>query len=145
MELRKPKLSEVEQLFQIELENYGADESTEIETFHALVEFPEDYPGYQLMALVDQNILGFYCTIEEDEYVELVDIAVKKDHQSRGLGSKLLEQCISAQGSMTMGLTVREDNRSAIALYKKFGFEQVEVVEGYYDDCHGLRLERTVL
>ncbi|EPZ49653.1 FR47-like protein [Bacteriovorax sp. BAL6_X] len=145
MELRKPKLSEVEQLFQIELENYGADESTEMETFQALVEFPEDYPGYQLITLVDEDVLGFYCTIEEDDYVELVDIAVKKDYQGRGLGLKLLEHCVSAQGMMTIGLTVREDNRSAIALYKKLGFHQVEVVEDYYDDCNGLRFERSIL
>ncbi|MFG1486544.1 N-acetyltransferase [Halobacteriovorax sp. RZ-1] len=145
MNIRTPSLSDVDKLFQIEIENYGEQEATEKETFQALVEFPEDYIGYELKVLVDTEVIGFYCTVEEDGNIELVDIAVSKDFQGRGHGSTLLEECLKNHAQMPLSLTVREDNYSAIALYKKFGFKQTEIEKDYYDDCNGLRFEKTDL
>jgi ribosomal protein S18 acetylase RimI-like enzyme len=40
------------------------------------------------------------------------------------------------RGVVRLGLMVRSTNRKALAFYKKFGFQKVRIVRGYYEDRH---------
>lgn len=67
----------------------------------------------------------------------ITNIAVAKNFRCRGLGSALMDDCISLaeQQSLTlMTLEVRESNTGAIALYEKKGFEEVGRRKNYYDN-----------
>ena len=144
MRIITPAIVDADRLFEIELENYGSEESTEKDTFKEIIEFPEDFKGYSLKALMCDSVCGFYCTVEKVEKVELVDIAVLKSEQGKGLGSFLLAHCLSENQRKVISLIVREDNISAINLYEKFGFEKVKVINDYYDDCLGIEYSKKI-
>jgi ribosomal protein S18 acetylase RimI-like enzyme len=52
-------------------------------------------------------------------------ICVVPEYQSKGIGKQLTNHILQ-RFSETVYLTVDNDNLSAISLYKKFGFEQIE-------------------
>lgn len=143
MLIRKAQEADVKFLYEIELENYGEEEATELETFKEIVSYPDEYKDYCLMVLTNQNdVLGFYCTIEEDTHVELVDIAVKKSQQGNGFGKLLMSELLNNNKDKPVKLTVRADNTSALKLYESFSFTLEELKAGYYEDCDGHRMVR---
>jgi len=80
------------------------------------------------------------------EVARLYSLAVDPVDTGRGVGSTLLtaaEKAACRRGSKTIRLEVREDNRPAINLYRKFDYRIVGRRLRYYDD-HGnaLRLEK---
>lgn len=50
-------------------------------------------------------------------------ISVKKEYQRQGLGFKLLKEIIDNHSDKGLRLGVHPENKKAISLYKKFGFE----------------------
>lgn len=76
----------------------------------------------------------------------LYTIAVDPKFQGRGLGRKLLDRCLREarnHGCDRFSLEVRADNKPAIALYKKSGYEIVGRVVKYYEDgCDALQMEK---
>jgi ribosomal protein S18 acetylase RimI-like enzyme len=139
MVIRDARLCDISALYEIEFENYGLEESTEKETFKAIVEHPHAYPETHLKVLFDQTVIGFYCVIEESGCFDIVDIAVALKHQRQGHGSRLIEDCIVFCANKRCSLIVRSDNIAAISLYTKHGFKQSENFKNYYDDCDGLK------
>ena len=58
-------------------------------------------------------------------------MAIVKEHRRKGLGARLVRQCLDhakAQGAHKVVLEVWPHNSGAISLYERFGFEQ----EGYF-------------
>lgn len=76
----------------------------------------------------------------------LYTIAVDPALQGRGLGKRLLEVCLKEarrRGCDRFSLEVRADNKRAIALYKKAGYDITgRVVKYYEDDCDALQMEK---
>lgn len=85
------------------------------------------------------KIVGFAgLKIVLDE-ADIMNIVVKKDSRNKGIGSLLLEHLISfakSKNIKTITLEVNEKNTSAIALYKKFGFEKIYIREHYYNNSY---------
>lgn len=90
---------------------------------------------YQLMLVceVDGVITG-NCQIDFNGKVKLhhraeIGIALLQDYWGQGIGSKMFETMIKAAkdfgGVTRLNLDVVEGNERALALYKKFGFEEV--------------------
>jgi ribosomal-protein-alanine N-acetyltransferase len=74
----------------------------------------------------------------------LYSIVVAREAQGRGLGAKLLRRCESdaaEQNCDRISLEVRSDNKSAITLYIRHGYEIVGSLPGYYaDGSNGLKM-----
>ena len=90
-----------------------------------------------LTALIDGQVVG-YCVawLVVDEFY-IGNIAVHREHRRKGIGQMLLRTLLHqglAQGCRLATLEVRQTNRAAIELYKKFGFSAVAVRKGYYRD-----------
>ncbi len=67
----------------------------------------------------------------------LYSIAVDPAFEGYGFGRALLKTCekdARARGCVTLHLEVRIDNKRAIALYEKNGFERFDEIEDYYED-----------
>lgn len=67
----------------------------------------------------------------------LYSLAVDPRTRGRGVGRLLLDAVLTAargRGAVEVGLEVRTDNAAAIALYRRMGFAETGVVEGYYAD-----------
>ena len=77
---------------------------------------------------------GAYLTGDE---LNIANIAVFPLWRKRGIASALLEELIRlAAGRHLYGITleVRQSNEAALALYRKYGFEQSGRRKNYYDN-----------
>lgn len=97
--------------------------------------------GYEcwLMFLGDQQVGHGVLSAAGDE-CHLLNLTVKPESQSNGLGGKLLEHLLQrgrARGAETVFLEVRESNRAAIHLYERTGFNEIGRRRGYYPAVGG--------
>lgn len=70
----------------------------------------------------------------------LLNLTVKPESQCNGLGGKLLQQLMErgkARAAEVAFLEVRESNLPAIALYERFGFNEIGRRRGYYPAVGG--------
>lgn len=76
----------------------------------------------------------------------LYSLAVDPDARGSGLGRRLLADALQSAreaGCETLRLEVREDNRSALQLYRAEGFREIGRRADYYaDGAPALRMER---
>lgn len=111
--------------------------------------------SYVLVALCDDKVVG-HLAIEVGgrpriAHVGSIGISVHEDFQSKGIGTALMKAALDLAdnwlGLVRLQLTVYADNKAAIGMYKKLGFE----VEGthlaaslrngkYADECAMARL-----
>ena len=63
-------------------------------------------------------------------------LSVRKAYWNHGVGTALLERILdfakNVAGSEIVSLEVRSDNRAAIRLYERFGFEKTGTFKGYF-------------
>lgn len=74
--------------------------------------------------------------------VWILSLATKNKFRNAGIGFHLRENLIerfTSSGIKSIRLTVHPDNRSALNLYQKIGFIQLETIDNYYGD-HSPRL-----
>lgn len=82
--------------------------------------------------------------------VQIFRIAVDPMWRRRGIGTRLVAECLDAaqaEGLSTAVLEARPSNTEAIELYRKFGFHAAGTRRGYYADRHedALILKRTLI
>lgn len=81
------------------------------------------------------------------ERAELDDIAVRREDQKLGIGSKLMEEFLKdcrKHEVQELSLEVYENNQSAIAFYQKFGFEEVAKRPHYYKEGDAILMVKKV-
>ena len=85
------------------------------------------------------GIVGFMGVWYMVDQLHLVTIAVAPEWQGRGVGQRLLLDCvdmgIEAELSMVV-LEVRVTNARARAIYERFGFVRKGTLKAYYEDNH---------
>ena len=80
-------------------------------------------------------------------YWRVYSLAVDAEHRGQGLARAMLEHVITeAKKAECHGLSleVKSDNLAAIQLYRRYHFETIDVLPGYYDDgTDGLKMRVT--
>jgi ribosomal protein S18 acetylase RimI-like enzyme len=101
-----------------------------------LYNIAQGYP--QLVVLSAGEVVGWCDVLPKSgpvhAHVGVLGVALLPEFRGQGLGGRLLRQTLDAArtfGLHRVELTVRQDNRSAIALYRKIGFE----IEGLMRDA----------
>ena len=92
-------------------------------------------PSIERWKAVEGNkMIGFVAADirRRQQLAWVATIAVHPDYRGRGIGARLMETVESRVGMPRMRLSVRANNRSAIGLYQKRGYEQVDVWPRYY-------------
>lgn len=90
-----------------------------------------------ICAKLGDKIVGFAGIKIVLDVADIMNIAVKSDYRRQGIATLLLKHIINnciKNGIQTINLEVNEENFSAIALYKTFGFEECGRRENYYDN-----------
>jgi [ribosomal protein S18]-alanine N-acetyltransferase len=90
-----------------------------------------------LVVSTDANIAGYALAFHTRTRAEIHSIAVTPAARGRGVGMALLKRSLALlrrRGFGTVSLDVRLENKAAIALYRKLGFQRVRRVNGYYED-----------
>jgi ribosomal protein S18 acetylase RimI-like enzyme len=106
-------------------------------------------PAARLRVMIDEArvVASSLCLFRRgSRRARLYSIVVDPALRGQGLGAALLadaEAGARARGCDRLRLEVRADNRAAIALYGKAGFEPFDRVPGYYQDgAEALRMEK---
>lgn len=85
--------------------------------------------NWYVLAYSGEALVGFLAMQETLYELEVVQIAVRKEWQGRGIARQLLE--ILPQEKEVF-LEVREGNTPARTLYQKQGFKEIGCRKGYY-------------
>ena len=99
-----------------------------------------DHSQYQLFGVYEtETLIGFslFQAIPGDSQVHLLKITVDQTFHRKGLGAGLLAFALSSfktMGIKSCFLEVAIDNRPAISLYHRFGFENLVQKKRYYSD-----------
>lgn len=95
-----------------------------------------DKGGKIFYAVLNGSIVGTVALLNEGNGVfELGKMAVTEKHQDAGIGKKLLDhalRCAKKSGMKKVILYSHTSLKSAIHLYKKFGFVEVPLDTGRY-------------
>jgi [ribosomal protein S18]-alanine N-acetyltransferase len=121
----------IDQALPIEVDLFGPERWT------AGMFWSELAAGHHYLAALDGEELIGYAGLAvvppDDAWVQ--NIAVRRDHQRRGVGRALLEALLAEadrRGVRRILLEVAVDNGPAQKLYATYGFDQVGVRRGYY-------------
>ena len=95
--------------------------------------------AYYLAACIDGRIVGYGGIWVIMDEVHMTTLGVAKPHRGHKIGEQvlvaLLEEAIR-RNARRATLEVRESNRIAQNLYRKYGFQPVAIRRGYYTDNH---------
>ena len=118
------------------------------------------YPKEQLYSVIKDNLS--YCIKITGEIIgvclvqrkkkknegDIFLIAVKEKYRNKGLGYKILNYCIQnakREGIKKFSLHVSANNEIAIKLYKKLGFEIIQIIDNYYHSKKFPEINKTYL
>lgn len=89
------------------------------------------------VALDGDRVAGYMIAWFIEDEIHLINIAVAREDQRKGVGSDLLLHLIELaldEGRKLITLEVRAGNIAAVALYRSFSFEYAGMRERYYSD-----------
>ncbi len=106
-----------------------------------------DKGGFIFYAKHNNAIIGTVSLIKMDNSTfELSKMAVTDGVQGLGIGTKMLNHCITFAQEKKWDKLILYSNRklvSAIHLYEKFGFVEIPLEEGIYERAD-IKMERTI-
>lgn len=122
-------------LMPLERELFGAERWTEGMFWSELAQYETRHYLVALESDAGPRPVGYggLAAYGEEAYVQT--LAVRGDHQHRGIGRALLQALLAEaerRGARAVGLEVRADNAGAQRLYAGHGFEPVGRRRGYY-------------
>jgi len=88
-----------------------------------------------VVACVRDQVIAFGMMYFGDDHAHLNLLAVKRSHQRRGLGRRLvawLEDSCRVAGVSAIHLEVRANNAGARRFYRALGFQEVALLPRYY-------------
>jgi ribosomal-protein-alanine N-acetyltransferase len=84
---------------------------------------------------LNDEVIGYFVASAVAGEVTLMNIAISPDYQGKGAGQVLLQFLLDysrENDQQEIWLEVRASNQSAIHLYQKLGFSEVDIRKGYY-------------
>lgn len=98
-----------------------------------------------IVAKLGKEIIGFAgIKIFLDE-ADIMNLVTKKSFRNKGIGCLLLKNLITISKNSnvkSINLEVKEDNLSAIHLYKKFGFQILGTRKNYYKNKNAIIMKK---
>ena len=93
--------------------------------------------AHMLVAVEADTVYGYVDFWHVDNEMHIINIAVEPKRRGQGIGALLMDSVMGYAQEHAVDhiyLDVRESNYRAIALYRRYGFEQVDIRKGYYQD-----------
>jgi ribosomal-protein-alanine N-acetyltransferase len=95
-----------------------------------------------------REVSGFVLSRRAADTAEILTIAVAPAARRKGIGSALLMShlpTLAAEGAKSLFLEVEADNKAALALYRRFDFQEVGERKTYYRTADGNRASALIL
>jgi ribosomal protein S18 acetylase RimI-like enzyme len=119
------------------LEKYFKVENGDVVSLSNPQKYIIDIGGHIYYAKLDGEIVGTASLLKKTESVyELGKMAVNEKAQGHGIGTMLLEHCLNVAKQKQITTLILYSNtilQSAIYLYRKYGFEEIELESGLYE------------
>lgn len=137
--IRRVGLNRIDDLLSLE-ESFPTDRISRRNLRHLL----RSPSAYCMGAYLGGELAGSMVVLfrSNTRVARIYSIAVAPSARSAGIGRKMMikaERVAKAHGCNRLRLEVRMDNMSAIRLYESLGFEDTQVLPGYYEDgAHGM-------
>ncbi len=90
-----------------------------------------------IVADMGGKVVGYIALMNQGKDAKIISFAVRRQFRGMGIGTKLLRTAIERckqRGNEKLYLEVRVSNHVAQRLYKKNGFEIIDVIPNYYND-----------
>ncbi len=140
-------LKDLEQLVEIEKQCFTSEAFSRQQISYLLT----DYNSISLIAKTNGKIAGFIILQLENQediiFGHIITLNVAVIFRRKGVAQKLLFDCeaiLKSRGVTECRLEVRQDNSSALRLYRRLGYEEIGLLEGYYGKKHGLYLKKNL-
>ncbi|MER2493549.1 GNAT family N-acetyltransferase/peptidase C39 family protein [Catenovulum sediminis] len=135
IQLRRAVADDLNALVNLEAESFDGDRISRRRLKHWL----NASNGIFYIAEQNGDILGYALTIlyKGSCLARLYSIATRPQARGMGLASRLIEECEASayrKGRLYMRLEVAENNKNAIRLYQKLGYEEFGYYSDYYHD-----------
>jgi ribosomal protein S18 acetylase RimI-like enzyme len=105
-------------------------------------------PDYSLVAVDDEEVVGYAQADIHNNHAVLEDIAVSSEHQGRNIGSSLLDNELKALKNKGIRVVVAEVHykcAAAIPFYYKHNFRITGFVQDYFGVGHDTIILRLLL
>ncbi len=128
------------------IEAVTTDDASSLADLHARA-FRDSWSAFEITALIrgagafgflarqDGEVVGFILCRRIVDEAEILTLATAPGSRRSGVASKVMDAAsahAARRGALKMFLEVAEDNCSALALYRRLGFEPVGLRLGYY-------------
>lgn len=100
-----------------------------------------------IIGKINNEIIGFAGLKKIFDQADIMNIVIKKTYRNQGIGTLLLENLILLAKDLnisTLFLEVNEQNKPAIHLYEKLGFEKLGVRKKYYNNNNGIIMKKNL-
>ena len=107
-----------------------------------------DKGGFIFYARYNGEIIGTVSLLKiDDSTFELSKMAITSKIQGLGIGKKLIDHCLSFAKENKIEKLILYSNKkllTALHLYRKFGFEEIELETGNYERAD-IKMERIIV
>jgi N-acetylglutamate synthase-like GNAT family acetyltransferase len=119
------------------LDKYNLTETHDLEIINDPKSMILDHGGYIYLAKSKDAIVGSAAIVKEDEGIyELAKLAVTAAFQGKGISRLLIEKCLNKVKELKAKKIFLYSNSqltTAIALYKKYGFEHIDASDSPFE------------
>lgn len=130
------------------LEKYFRVEQSDIQSLSNPKEEIIDKGGFIFYAKLNDEIVGTASLLKKTEDVfELGKMAVSEKAQGHKIGTLLLEHCLQFAKQKQIRTLILYSNtklKSALHLYRKYGFSEIKLDEGLYERAN-IKMEKHLL
>ena len=131
--IRILELTDAEAILAICLDANAGETTWKLSSFESELENTYNvYLGYE----EDDTLVGFIGCSLMFETLAINNFSVLSSYKRQGIGEKLLQSLLAhgkEKGVENFILEVRVSNEAAIALYKKYGFIEIDRRKNYYE------------
>lgn len=111
-------------------------------------ELTREYSRFLVSEQGKAGIVGYCLWWQTPLAAEITNIATHPDYRRQGIASELIQRVVASSlrmGSPHLDLETRRDNVTALALYRRLGFDEVGLRPRYYRDGTDAVLMRLML
>lgn len=142
IKIKKMNLNHLNELQEILISDFD-----DFWSFSTLKEELENENSSYIIGKINNEIIGFAGLKKIFDQADIMNIVIKKTYRNQGIGTLLLENLILLAKDLnisTLFLEVNEQNKPAIHLYEKLGFEKLGVRKKYYNNNNGIIMKKNL-
>ena len=142
IKIEKMNLNHLNELHEILISDFD-----DFWSFSTLKEELENENSSYIIGKINNEIIGFAGLKIIFDQADIMNIVIKKTYRNQGIGTLLLENLILLAKDLnisTLFLEVNEQNKPAIHLYEKLGFERLGIRKKYYNKNNGIIMKKNL-